>query len=198
MINTIIFDIGNVLLDFDPMEYLNKKYSVDDSLFLYSAIFNSSEWLELDRGSISDEKALKQIIERNPDKEILLRNEMSSFCTMFTPIDSSIEILRQLENKNYNLLFLSNIHLRIFEYISIKYEILKYFNGGICSSKVKMLKPEKAIFISLIEKYKIKPSKSLFIDDTIQNIEAANNLGFNTIHLKNPATLKGSLREFGI
>jgi FMN phosphatase YigB (HAD superfamily) len=198
MINTIIFDLGNVLLDFDPMGYLKKKYSVEESLFLYGAIFDTNEWVGLDRGSLSDEEALNQIIERNPDKELLLRDEMSSFCTMFTPIDSTVEILKQLEKENYNLLFLSNIHLRIFEYAFNRYEFFKYFNGGICSSKVKMLKPDKDIYIALIEKYKIDPSMSLFIDDTIQNIETAKNLGFNTIHLEKPGTLKGTLREFGI
>ena len=198
MIKNIIFDIGNVLLYFYPFEYLKKKYSYEDAKFLFSAIFDTDEWLELDRGTITEEEALSVFIERNPKKENILREVMCDFYNIFTPIESSVEILKHLRHQGYTLLFLSNIHLGIYEHIIDKYEFLKEFNGGIISAKVNMLKPDEDIFFSIIKKYKIKPEESLFIDDTAHNIETAANLGFVTIHLTNPDTFQEDLVKLGI
>ncbi len=198
MIKNIIFDIGNVLLNFYPYEYLKKKYSDEDALFLFSAIFDTDEWLDLDRGTITEEEALNKFIERNPEKEIILREMMSKFYNIFTPIDSSIMILKYLRLQGYNLLFLSNIHIGIYGHIIEKYDFFKEFAGGIISAKVKQLKPETDIFFSLIGKYNIKPVESIFIDDTVHNIQTANKLGFETIHLTDPDTLKDDLKLFGI
>jgi epoxide hydrolase-like predicted phosphatase len=198
VINNVIFDIGNVLLYYYPYEYLEKKYSYSDTVFLFSAIFDTDEWLKLDKGTITEEEALSTFIERNPEKENILREVMSDFYSIFTPIESSVEILKHLRNKGYTLLFLSNIHLGIYKYIIDKYDFFKEFNGGIISSKVKMLKPGKGIFFDLIKKYNIVPEESIFIDDTAHNIKTANKLGFVTIHLTDPADLKKELKVLGI
>lgn len=198
MIKNIIFDIGNVLLNYYPYDYLKKKYSDEDASFLFSSIFDTDEWLKLDRGTITEGEALGIFIERNPKKENILRNVMSDFYNIFTPIESSVKILKLLRNRGYNLLYLSNIHLGIYGHIIDKYDFFKEFDGGIISAKVKQLKPDTDIFFSLIEKYNIKPGESIFIDDTVHNIETANKLGFVTIHLTDPDTLKEDLKMFGV
>lgn len=198
MIKNIIFDIGNVLLNFYPYEYLKKKYSDEDASFLFSAIFDTDEWLKLDRGTITEEKALGVFIERNPKKENILRDVMSDFYNIFTPIESSVKILKLLRNRGYNILYLSNIHLGIYGHIIDKYDFFKDFDGGIISAIVKQLKPDTDIFFSLIEKYNIEPGESIFIDDTVHNIETANKMGFVTIHLTEPDTLKEDLEKLGI
>ena len=198
MIKNIIFDIGNVLLNFYPSEYLKGKYSDEDAAFPFSAIFDTDEWLDLDRGTITEEEALNIFIERNPEKEIILREMMSDFYNIFTPIDSSVAILKNHRLQGYNLLFLSNIHIGIYGHIIDKYDFFEEFDGGIISAKVKQLKPDTDIFFSLIGKYNIKPGESIFIDDTVHNIKTANKLGFKTIHLTDPDTLKGDLEKLGV
>lgn len=198
MIKNIIFDIGNVLLYFDPHNFLQKHFSREDSDFLFSAIFDTQEWLDLDKGTISEEEALEIFIKRNPEKEGILRDVMSSFYRIFTPVKSTVSVLKHLKGHGYNLLYLSNIHLKIYEYIFREYDFFRLFNGGIISAKVKMLKPDKDIFYRLIEEYSIKPDESLFIDDTFHNIETAERMGFHTIHLEDPDLLENNFEKLGI
>jgi putative hydrolase of the HAD superfamily len=198
LIKNIIFDIGNVLLYFDPHKYLKKHYSVEDADFLFSAIFDTQEWLDLDKGTITEDEALRIFIKRNPEKEEILRDVMSNFYRIFTPVESTVKVLKYLKGHGYNLLYLSNIHLKIYEYIFGEYDFFKFFNGGIISAKVKMLKPNEDIFYSLMEEYDIDPGESVFIDDTIHNVETADRLGFYTIHLENPDLLEDDFEKLEI
>jgi len=198
LIKNVIFDIGNVLLNYNPYEYLKKIYSNEDAKFLFSAIFDTDEWLELDRGTITEEEALNIFIERKPEKEQIIREVMSDFYSIFTPIESNVEVLKQLRRQGYTVLYLSNIHLGIYEHVIGKFEFFKEFDGGIISSNVKILKPDENIFFSLINKYNIKPEESLFIDDTVHNIKTAEDLGFITIHLTDPAMLKEDIKKLDI
>jgi len=198
VIKNIIFDIGNVLVYYKPIEFLSKKYPQEDVLFLFSAIFDTQEWLELDKGTKTETEVLRIFIDRNPEREALLREVMSDLCSIFTPIESTVKILKLLKTRGYNLLYLSNISHQIYACIFEKYGFFNNFEGGIISAKVNMMKPDTDIFISLIKKYKINPDESIFIDDTIQNTLAAEQLGFLTIHLSAPETLLEGLAEFGI
>lgn len=198
MIKNIIFDIGNVLLNFHPHEYLLKKYSREDADFLFNAIFNTGEWIELDRGTITEEQALDRFIKRSPDKEYLLREMMADFYNVFTPIISSVKELHRLKEKGYRILYLSNIHIGIYEHVIDKYDFFKEFEGGIISADVKTLKPGKDIFHKLMDKYGILPEESLFIDDTESNIDTAEELGFTVIHLQDTGELGDKLKQLGL
>jgi putative hydrolase of the HAD superfamily len=198
MIKDIVFDLGNVLLNFHPHDYLLTKYGPGDADFLFNAIFNTAEWIELDRGTISEEEALERFTGRNPEKEGLLREMMADFYNVFTPIESSVTMLYHLKNKGYRILYLSNIHIGIYEHVIDRYEFFKEFEGGIISADVKTLKPGKDIFHKLMEKYGILPEESLFIDDTEPNIVTAEKLGFAVIHLRNPDDLPGEIRRLGL
>ncbi len=198
MIKNIVFDIGNVLLNFHPRVYLLEKYSPDDSDFLFNAIFNTREWIELDRGTITEQEALERFIVRSPEKEELLREMMVDFYNVFTPIKSSVEMLYRLKAQGYSLLYLSNIHIGIYEHVMDKYDFFKEFDGGIISADVKTLKPGKDIFYKLIDKFRILPEESLFIDDTEPNTATADELGFAVIHLHNPGELRTQIKLLGL
>jgi FMN phosphatase YigB (HAD superfamily) len=198
VIKNIIFDIGNVLVYYRPIEFLSKKYPEEDVLFLFSAIFDTQEWLDLDKGTKTESEVLRIFIDRNPERELILREVMSDLCSIFTPIESTVEILKLLKIHEYNLLYLSNISHQIYSCIFEKYDFFNNFNGGIISAKVNMMKPDTDIYIRLINKYKIDPGESIFIDDTKNNILTASNLGFETIHLASPVTLQKDLDLLGI
>jgi len=198
VIKNIVFDIGNVLLNFHPHDYLLTKYSPEDADFLFNGIFNTAEWIELDKGTISEEEALERFIGRNPKREGLLREMMADFYNVFTPIESSVTVLYQLKKKGYRILYLSNIHIGIYEYVIDRYDFFKEFEGGIISADVKTLKPGKDIFHKLMKKYEILPEESLFIDDTDPNIATAEKLGFAVIHLQNPGDLPDEIRLLGL
>ena len=198
MIKNIVFDIGNVLVHYRPMDYLEKRYAREDADFLLAAIFESAEWVGLDKGTLTEDEALKRFIARAPEKEAHLREVMGDLSTIFTPIESSIAILKELRKAGYNMLYLSNISHNIFAFITRTYDFMEEFVGGIASAKVQTLKPGEDIYHHLITQYAIKPEETVFIDDTDHNIQAAIVLDFKTIHLTDPDDLKSKLAELGV
>lgn len=199
MYKNIIFDLGNVLLDFNPEEYLKKKIIEADKISeVHKQIFQSEEWQMLDRGTITEEEAVSIIIKRNSANEQFIRLAFDNWYEILTPIEASVNVLRDLKNAQYKLYFLSNFHLLAFEYITKKYDFFNLFDGGIVSYKEKLLKPEEAIYNRLVEEYKIKPEESIFIDDTEVNIECADKLNFGTIIFKDAVDLREKLRSFNI
>ncbi|MGH4139378.1 HAD family hydrolase [Clostridium sp.] len=183
MIKNIIFDIGNVLLEFNPIDYLKKTFN-DGNIekLLYKEIFQSEEWIHLDRGILTQDQAVNTITLRNPDHEIHIKKCMDNWIDILTPIDSTVKIINDLKEKGYKLYLLSNFHSLAFETICSKYNFFKKFDGGIISYKENLLKPEPEIYTKLLNTYKLNAEECLFIDDTLVNIEAAAKLGIKTLH----------------
>lgn len=186
MIKNIVFDIGNVLLHFNPKEYLIKKFTDRDKVEkILEIVFRSEEWLMLDRGTITELDAIKVLSERHHDHSELIKEAFNGWYDILSPMEETIEILKQLKEKGIDIYYLSNFHHLAFEYVTSKYEFFKLFDGGIVSYKENLLKPEKEIYMRLLEEYSLKPDETIFIDDTLANIQGANVLGINTIHFKN-------------
>ncbi|WP_027623380.1 HAD family hydrolase [Clostridium lundense] len=185
MIKNVIFDLGNVLISFNPIEYLRKKVNNEEKVQeIFKEIFLSKEWGMLDKGVITEEEAINNICSRSNGNDKLIRLAMNNWYEMLTPIEGMIENLKKLKDKGYKIYYLSNFHMLAFEDVTNKNEFFKFFDGGVVSFKEKLLKPEKDIYNKLIERYKIDPKESVFIDDTETNIAAAKKLGFQTIHFK--------------
>lgn len=196
MIKNIVFDIGKVLLNFEPTEYLSNKvpeYCIQD---INEAIFKSPEWLMLDRGVITEREAIERICERNKEISELIKRVMDDWYQMLTPIEEVVEILKELKGKGYKIYYLSNFHQLAFEEVTGRYDFFKCFTGGVVSYKVGLLKPEEGIFEKLIKTYAIKPHEAIFIDDTRENIESASKLGFTAIHFTAGEDLRERLSEF--
>lgn len=199
MYKNIIFDIGNVLLSFNPIEYLSSKIKQPEKVLeVHKELFQSTEWIMLDRGTITEEEAKNAIISRSIDNGDLIKLSFEDWYDILTPIEATVEVLKLLKNSNYRVYFLSNFHLLAFDYILEKYDFFKLFDGGIVSYKEKLIKPEEAIYRRLIEKYDLNPEESIFIDDVEENVEGAKNLGINTILLKDPNLLKEHLKAYNI
>lgn len=186
MVKNIIFDLGNVLIRFEPIGYLRKKISNEMKVQeIFKEVFLSEEWGMLDKGVITEEEAINKICSRSNGNGELIRLAMDNWYEMLTPIEHIVDTLKKLKGKGYKIYYLSNFHELAFEDVTKKYEFFKCFDGGVVSFKEKLLKPEKDIFNKLIERYKIDPKESVFIDDTDENVEQAKKLGFQTIHFKN-------------
>lgn len=199
MYKNIIFDIGNVLLNFKPEEYLKTKITEPDKILeVHKEIFQSEEWLMLDRGTITEEEAKKILINRSIKNGHLIKFAFESWYEMLTPIEDSVKILKELKNANYKVYFLSNYHLLAFENVTKRYNFFDVFDGGVVSYKEKHIKPEAEIYKRIIEKYKIKPEESIFIDDAQSNIDGASKLNFNTIFFKSSNDLREQLRTYNI
>lgn len=199
MIKNIIFDLGNVLFKFNPLEYLRGKfYSEDIIQKIKEEIFSSEEWVMLDRGEITQGEAISRICSRNEENAEFIKLVMDNWYEMLMPIEEVVNVLKELKGRGYKVYYLSNFHMVAFENITKKYDFMKSFHGGIVSYEEKLLKPEREIYIKLIDKYKINPGESIFIDDTAINVEAAEKLRFHGIHFRYGEELKHLLGEKGV
>ena len=197
MIKNIIFDIGNVLLEFKPLDYLQRTFN-DNNLekLLYKEIFQGEEWLNLDRGILTQDQAIKVITSRNPNYEVHIKKLLDNWIDILIPIEGTVRILNELKTNGYKLYLLSNFHALAFETVYSQYDFFKNFDGGIISYKENLIKPESEIYTKLLVTYNLNAEECLFIDDTLVNIEAADRLGINTLHFDNFQTLEKNLNKF--
>lgn len=199
MIKNIIFDLGNVLLKFQPSEFLLR--FTDDVEYIdqfVPKIFRSTVWMELDRGIISIEDAKNTYISQYPKEENFLTLFFNHWMEMLTPINKNIEILKAVRDLGYKTYILSNFIKEVYTFIEKKYNIFTLFDGKIISGFEKTIKPEKAIYLELLNRYHLNPEESLFIDDVLFFLKPAKKLGMKTIWNKPETDLREELRKYEI
>lgn len=191
MIKNVIFDIGNTLIAFKPIDYLNQVFNYNKELvdMLYQTIFRSEEWIELDRGTITQDEAVSRLCSRSPEIKEQIVYIMENWHDMHIPMYDSVKLIKYLKNSGYGIYLLSNYHEKAFDYIYNKFDFIREVDGRIISSHVKLLKPEKEIYEALLKKYDLKPEECAFIDDFEGNITSANKLGIHGICFKDAASV---------
>ena len=110
--------------------------------------------------------------------------------------EKSIEILKKLKDKDYECYVLSNWSAETFEGMTIDYPFLMLFDGLLISGEDKLIKPNEAIYLLAKNRFNLNPEKTVFIDDKLENVEAAKRLNFKTIHLINPKTIETEITKF--
>jgi FMN phosphatase YigB (HAD superfamily) len=178
MIKNLIFDLGNVLISFRPVEFFDKKqYPENIKTKILSDIFGSKEWIMLDNGDISIREAIESIALKSTLKKEEITHIFNLRTQMMYPLDENVRLLPGLKKRGFRLYFLSNFPLDIFEEIKTGYYFFSYFDGGVISSEVKLSKPDIRIYESLLKKYSLVPQECLFIDDIEINVATAETLG---------------------
>lgn len=194
MIKNIIFDIGNVLLDFNPEKYLdslNFHKKVKEELF--KCIFKSKYWGELDRGTLTDDEAIQLFCKASPKLNKEIKDIMSGWADILVPNYETVNIVKNLKEKGYKIFLLSNFHKKAFEKVTLENDFFNLFDGKVISYETNLLKPEEEIYKKLLTTYNLKPEESIFIDDIKLNIEGAKKLGINGILFESAASLEETL-----
>lgn len=181
----IIFDIGNVLVRFDPLDYLISTYGEDFETIklLHRNVFSGEEWKLLDQGLLTSEEAIDRITLRIPEHKNVVQEIMLSWETfLIDEISTSVYFLKKFKEMGYKLYALSNYPERGYLYTEKKYPFFELFDGKVISYEVKEVKPGRKIYEILLDKYELKPEECIFIDDTLPNIETARVMGMKGIH----------------
>ena len=192
-----LFDLGGVFFDWDPNYFfINIFRDSEERQYFLKDICNDAWNIQQDAGrSIKD--AELDIIPKFPnyEKEIKMyyANHRNMIKGTFT---RSIEILDYLKKNNYECYVLSNWSAETFKGMIEDYPFLKKFDGLIISGEDKLIKPNPAIYQLAIERFDLDPQKSVFIDDKLENIEAAKKLKFHYIHLINPETIEVDIKKY--
>ncbi len=181
-IKTLIFDIGNVLLTFNPEVFLQKILGDEKKgSACFSLMVQSPEWQQLDKGLISIEKAKHIFIQRDPSLKDEIELFFEQWLDMFHPIEPTIKLLDTLKEKGYKLYILSNFIRESFETLSPKMAFLPKFDGIVTSYSIGMAKPDRNIYEHILDKFDLKASECVFIDDMQVNIDGAKAAGISTI-----------------
>lgn len=181
MIKNIIFDIENVILNFNIKEVLQKFTSNKiEQKFILKNIINSPEWLGnalIDTGYISREDAIEIVKDRTNhcnDKLIVdFWKNYNDFAQVNTKV---LNLIQKLKDNNYKIYLLSNINPYTFEFVN-KSGLFDLVDGYVLSYQEHKIKPYKAIYNVLLERYNLIPNESVFIDDNKNNIETGNSMG---------------------
>lgn len=199
MIKTIIFDIGNVLAGFEWKEYFLKRgYSEEVFERIGKATVESSAWAEYDRGALTDAEVMELFVQNDPGIEKELRESLNSIKGMLVRYDYAISWIKELKQKGYQVLVLSNFASKAFDDCQEVLDFLPFVDGGILSYRERVIKPEPEIYQLLIDRYQLVPEECVFLDDTLKNLTAAEAFGIHTIHFKNRELAVEELRKLGV
>lgn len=199
MIRNIIFDFGGVLMDWDPRYFFKNYFHDDEKMEWFLKNIATDEWnAEQDLGR-SLREGTEILIKQHPDWEKEIRAYYDNWPIMLrSDIPKNVEILRRLKGK-FQLFGLTNWSEETFPIALENYDFFELFEGKIVvSGKEKLIKPDKAIFEVLIQRYDLKPAESLFIDDNIKNVETAKSLGFQVVHIQPEKDLEDELRKLNL
>lgn len=196
MINTIIFDIGNVLMKFDFFPIMEKVFGDKKIIDVVAdAFFVSGNWNKLDLGIADDDEFVESVIRHAPEYEDALRLAFEHVHETLIKEEFAVPWVKSLKERGYRVLFLSNYSTTIMKKGPEVLEFLPYMDGGVFSCDVHLVKPDPAIYQALKEKYQLDFSECVFLDDTLPNLEAANKQGLRTIHVKKHAQAEADLEE---
>lgn len=199
-IRAIIFDFGNVLLEWDP-RHVYRRYFPDneEGMENFFKEINFSEWnAQQDKGRPFEEGIAILTHEFPHHRELIQAYHDHWQDSIGNAIAGSVEILKRIKARGYPLYGLSNWSAETFPYALAKYDFFDLFDDKVISGDVGLVKPDPAIFNLLLEKIDKHANACLFIDDSRANIEQAKRLGFVTIHYTSPAQLEDELTQMGI
>lgn len=184
MIDTVVFDIGMVLVDFCWREFL-KECNITGEAYrqIEENIFMSDMWDEFDKG-IEDEKIIEMCYNAVPDYREEVEHMLKNIGHMTKEYDYAAPLIRSLKERGKKVYLLSNFAGLMYKEASKYFSFKDMVDGKVVSYEVKKVKPDPAIYRILIEKYNIDPKKAVFLDDRQENIEAAQKEGFHTILFK--------------
>ena len=193
MIKNIIFDIGGVLLEYNPKTYLDK-LNIEERKRkkLNEIIFHNYNWRRCINGFINNDELIKNLSKDNEKykeeiKEILTKENLKY---MLPPKKDMIEYYKSLKQKGYNIYLCSNLTQDTYNYINNNFEIIQLSDGGVFSCFENISKPNVELYSILINKYKINVEETIFIDDTKANIISAKEIGLKTILFENMEKVK--------
>ena len=196
-IDTIVFDLGGVLIDWNPRYVYRTIFETEAEIDDFLENVCTHDWNAQQDAGRPLAEATQILIDRHPDWEGEIRAYYGRWIEMLGgPIYETVEILENLKaSGRYRLYALTNWSAETFDVPRERYDFLNIFEGIVVSGVEKLIKPDPAIYRILIDRFSLNPRQSVFIDDSLKNVQGARSVGLNGIHFKSPMQLREALAD---
>ncbi|TWR29887.1 HAD family phosphatase [Mucilaginibacter pallidiroseus] len=200
MIKTIIFDLGAVLIDWNPIYMYRTIFADEQEMKNFLDHVTTSDWNEEQDAGRTLQEGTEWLVTKHPEHEANIRAFYGRWDEMLgEAIEGTVEIFRELkESGKYKIYALTNWSAETFPVAQKRFDFLGWFDGIVVSGTEKMRKPTPEFYHILLDRYDVNPAESLFIDDNYRNILAAEKLGINCIHFTSPEQLRSELDAKGL
>jgi 2-haloacid dehalogenase len=195
--DTIIFDLGGVLVDWNPAYVFDKLIKDEEKRRQFFAEICTSEWNEEQDAGRSLKDATQLLVDQHPEWQEYIEAYYGRWEEMLGgPIQETVDIFRELkESGKYRFYALTNWSAELFPIALQKYDFLHWFDGRLVSGEEKMRKPFPEFYQLLLDRFHIDKEKAVFIDDNKRNAEAAEAFGIPTIRYESAAQLRAELNK---
>ena len=197
-IDTIIFDLGGVLIDWNPKHLYRKIFRTENAVDYFLNNITTHDWNEMQDGgrpiSVATQLLISQYPEYTPEIEAYYGRWEEDM--LGGPISGTIDILKQfIDNNFYKVYALTNWSAETFPIAKKKFDFLNWFDGILVSGEEKLKKPDPKIYQRMLDKFDLDQHQMVFIDDSFRNIKSAEEFGIKSILFQNPEALKSRLKE---
>lgn len=200
MYKNVIFDLGGVVVDFKPHDFLLERFfDAKTEQTVYDITFGSEEWPLLDAGLITRQRGNEIMMEkaRKAGCAFEVQSVLDDWIRSLRTRGRTYDIMKRLHKMGFRLFYLSNVPEDALAYLK-QQEFFALFEGGVASCQVHINKPDPDIYSALMRYYNLSPEETIFVDDTKENAAAAVELGITGIQYKGSNSLIKALNQCGI
>lgn len=200
MINTVIFDLGGVLIDWNPRYLYRKIFDSEEKMEWFLKEICNSDWNEQQDAGRTLEEATRVLVAEYPEYQ----SEISAYYGRWTEmlggtISGTVDILKTLKSANQHRIYaLTNWSAETFPYALQQFEFLQWFEGILVSGVEKVKKPDPKIYHLILDRYQIDPSTAVFIDDSKKNVLGSESVGLKAIQFDSPVQLERELKDLRV
>jgi 2-haloacid dehalogenase len=195
----VVFDIGGVLLDWNPRHLYRKLFDDEDQMERFLADICTLQWHDAHDRGVPVAQSCAQLAEQHPPYADLIWAWACRSEEMISgPITGSVEVLSELKDRRVPCYALTNMEAETFPLRRARYDFMSWFDGIVVSAFERCAKPDREIFERLLERFGLSASSALLIDDSPANVAAAAGLGMRTLQFQSVAQLRRGLEHLGL
>ena len=198
-IDTVIFDLGGVLIDWSPYHLYRKFFDSDEEISRFLEEIDLFNWLRGVDADLGFQRGVEELSARLPHHAELIEAYWHRWSeTLNGSLDDSLAIVSELKVRDIPLYVISNWASETWHHATERFEFLDWFDGVVVSGLEGVAKPEPRLFHLTCARYDLRPERCVFIDDMANNVESAAALGFHAIQFNNAPALRAQLTGLGL